>query len=115
MLVLSRKPQETIVVDGRISITVVEVRGNQVRLGIQAPKDVSVQRQELLLRGGEREVVLPLVRALKSSPLPSESRQSASRQSASRHSAATSDFRSLTTDELFGAESAEDSATTATL
>lgn len=96
MLVLSRKPQETIIVDGRISITVVEVRGNQVRLGIQAPKDVIVQRQELRQRpeqrgAGQHEVVLPLVRAPKS------------------------DFRSATTEELFSAETAEDSATTATL
>lgn len=48
MLVLSRKLQETIVLDGRISITVVEVRGNQVRLGIEAPADVKIKRQELL-------------------------------------------------------------------
>lgn len=48
MLVLSRKSDERIVIDGRIEITVVEVRGNQVRLGIEAPKEVSIMREELV-------------------------------------------------------------------
>ncbi|MBL9124550.1 MAG: carbon storage regulator [Planctomycetaceae bacterium] len=69
MLVLSRKSQETIVLDGRITITVVEVRGNQVRLGIEAPKDVSIQRAELRRGHATREVpleemLIPLPRAI---------------------------------------------------
>ena len=40
MLVLSRHENEAIVIDGRIRVTVVEIRGNQIRLGIEAPKDV---------------------------------------------------------------------------
>lgn len=47
MLVLSRKINESIVVADDIVITVVEIAGNKVRLGIQAPKDVSIHRQEI--------------------------------------------------------------------
>lgn len=47
MLVLSRKTGETIIVNNNIRITVVEVRGDKVRLGIVAPKDVIVDRQEV--------------------------------------------------------------------
>ncbi len=48
MLVLSRKLNETIVIDGNIRITVVGIRGNQVRIGIQAPDSVKIFRQELV-------------------------------------------------------------------
>jgi carbon storage regulator len=51
MLVLARKSNESLVIDGQIRVTVVEVRGNQVRLGIEAPADISVFRQELLEKG----------------------------------------------------------------
>jgi carbon storage regulator len=47
MLVLSRKKEESIVIGNNIVITVVEVRGDKVRLGIVAPKDVSVHREEI--------------------------------------------------------------------
>lgn len=50
MLVLSRRPGETIVIDGRIKITVIEIRGGQIRLGIVAPKEMPVWRKELELR-----------------------------------------------------------------
>ena len=48
MLVLSRKVNEKIVIDGGIVITVVKVEGGQVRLGIEAPSHVKVYREELL-------------------------------------------------------------------
>ena len=48
MLVLSRKRNESVVIDDKIVITVVEVRGDKVRLGIQAPRDVPVHRSEIL-------------------------------------------------------------------
>jgi len=48
MLVLSRKRDERIVIGDNIVITVVEVRGDKVRLGIEAPTDVPVHRQEVL-------------------------------------------------------------------
>ena len=47
MLVLSRKKNERIVIAGGIVITVVEVRGDRVRIGIEAPKEVAVHRQEV--------------------------------------------------------------------
>ena len=47
MLVLSRKKNETIVVDDTIRVTVVEIRGDKVRLGIDAPREISVHRQEV--------------------------------------------------------------------
>ena len=47
MLVLSRKKNESIVINDNIVITVVEIRGDKVRLGIEAPKDVPVHRQEV--------------------------------------------------------------------
>jgi carbon storage regulator len=47
MLVLSRKKNESIVINNDILITVVEIRGDKVRLGIVAPKDVPVHRQEV--------------------------------------------------------------------
>jgi carbon storage regulator len=47
MLVLSRKKNESIIVAGNITIVIVEIRGDKVRLGIEAPKDVAVHRQEV--------------------------------------------------------------------
>ena len=47
MLVLSRKLNESIIIDDQIKITVVEIRGDKIRLGIEAPKDVSVHRREV--------------------------------------------------------------------
>lgn len=47
MLVLSRKKTEAIVINDEITITVIEIRGDKVRLGITAPKEVSVHRQEV--------------------------------------------------------------------
>jgi len=47
MLVLSRKKNESIVIDDRIVITVIEIRGDKVRLGIEAPRDVPIHRSEV--------------------------------------------------------------------
>ncbi len=47
MLVLSRKKNESIVINDNISIVVVEIRGDKVRLGVEAPKDVTVHRREV--------------------------------------------------------------------
>lgn len=57
MLVLSRKKNETIVIDGQIRIEVLKVKGNTIRLGISAPKDVRVLRGELAPFGKESELV----------------------------------------------------------
>lgn len=47
MLVLTRKKDESIVINDVIKVTVVEIRGDKVRLGIEAPRDVDVHRQEV--------------------------------------------------------------------
>lgn len=47
MLVLSRKVNEKIIIDGHITLTVVELSGSRVRLGIAAPREVSILRSEL--------------------------------------------------------------------
>ena len=48
MLVLTRKLGESIAIDDHIKIRVVQIKGKQVRLGIEAPADVTVRRKELL-------------------------------------------------------------------
>lgn len=47
MLVLSRKKNESIVINNDITIVIVEIRGDKVRLGIEAPKNISVHRREV--------------------------------------------------------------------
>ena len=53
MLVLSRKPGEQVVLGDGITLTVVEVRGDRVRLALDAPRHVRVRRAELTGRPGE--------------------------------------------------------------
>ena len=47
MLILSRKTNESIVIDGRITVKIVRVEGDVVKLGVEAPADVPVHRQEV--------------------------------------------------------------------
>lgn len=47
MLVLSRKKNESVVIDSDVVITIIEIRGDKVRLGIVAPKEVPVHREEV--------------------------------------------------------------------
>jgi carbon storage regulator len=47
MLVLSRRPGESLMIGDEVTVTVVEVRGDQIRLGIDAPRSVKVYREEI--------------------------------------------------------------------
>lgn len=49
MLVLTRKRNESIILNDNIEITIVDVQGDQVRIGINAPKSVSIYRKEIYL------------------------------------------------------------------
>jgi carbon storage regulator len=62
MLVLSRKLNESIIVDGNIRITIVGIRGNHVRVGIEAPDSVPIIREELCDRLVGEVSVMPLAR-----------------------------------------------------
>ena len=48
MLILTRRVNETLVIDEKIEITILQARGNQVRIGIEAPREVLVHRKEIL-------------------------------------------------------------------
>jgi carbon storage regulator CsrA len=50
MLILTRRVGETLVIGDEITVTVMDVKGNQVRLGINAPKSVAVHREEVYAR-----------------------------------------------------------------
>jgi carbon storage regulator len=63
MLVLSRKKDESIVINNDITIVVVEIRGDKVRLGVEAPKEVPVHRQEVFEAIARGEAVVESVDA----------------------------------------------------
>jgi len=50
MLILTRRVGETITIGDNVRVTVLSVKGNQVRLGIDAPKDIAVHREEIFER-----------------------------------------------------------------
>ena len=60
MLILTRKSGESIRIGDHISLKVIEVRGNQVRLGIDAPRDLSIHREEIyeLIQEQNRQAAL---------------------------------------------------------
>lgn len=50
MLALSRKKNEAVVINNNIEVTILEVKGDQVKIGISAPKDVPIYRKEVYLQ-----------------------------------------------------------------
>jgi len=69
MLVLSRRKNESVVIAGQIRLTVIEVRGHQVRLGIEAPDDIRIARSELLGSLAAPSLDSPLLPTPASSPV----------------------------------------------
>jgi carbon storage regulator len=61
MLVLSRKKNQSVVISGGITVTVLAIKGNQIKLGIEAPQDVPICRSELLDREVRSVVIGPFV------------------------------------------------------
>ena len=47
MLVLSRHRDESIIIDGYIKVTIIEIRNDKVRVGVTAPKEISIHREEI--------------------------------------------------------------------
>jgi carbon storage regulator len=72
MLVLTRRKNQSIVIGDDIVVTVLEVKGDQIRLGITAPRNVQVYREELLadLTEANRSAVVPEGAATAAPPLP---------------------------------------------
>lgn len=62
MLILSRRIDESIVIGDEVTITILSVKGKQVRIGINAPPDVSVHREEIYerIQSGDSEPVADL-------------------------------------------------------
>jgi carbon storage regulator len=55
MLILTRKVGQTVMIGDEIAVTVIEVKGAQIRLGIQAAKEIPVLREELYIRAQEEK------------------------------------------------------------
>lgn len=75
MLILSRRLNESIVIGDEVVVTVLEVRGDQVRLGIRAPRSVTVHREEvqreIMEQNRAAAAAAPSVAELPKLPLPS--------------------------------------------
>ncbi len=56
MLILTRRSGESIMINDNIVITTLDIRGNQVRIGVEAPKDISVHREEIYQRIQQEKV-----------------------------------------------------------
>ena len=62
MLILTRRVDESLVIGDNVTVTILGVKGNQVRIGVDAPRDVTVHREELTQKQDSRERKLSLNR-----------------------------------------------------
>lgn len=71
MLILTRRVGETIVIGDDVIVTVLGIKGNQVRIGINAPKDVTVHREEIYQRiQQEKNTTIPAAKPAEAAPKP---------------------------------------------
>ena len=63
MLILTRRVGETVMIGNEVTVTVLGVKGNQVRIGVNAPKDVAVHREEIYERIKREEDQVPRVQS----------------------------------------------------
>jgi len=58
MLILTRRVDESLVIGDNVTVTILSVKGNQVRIGVDAPRDVTVHREELAQKQDSRDYKL---------------------------------------------------------
>ena len=59
MLILTRRVDESLLIGDKVTVTILGVKGNQVRIGVDAPREVSVQREELLEQNSPEQEPIP--------------------------------------------------------
>jgi carbon storage regulator len=57
MLILTRRPTQTVTIGNDITVTVLEIRGRQVRIGVDAPRDIAVLREEIVEKAMARRTL----------------------------------------------------------